>query len=56
MGAELISGPEGSDPAGIAFKAYDRALETKADIILIDTAGRLQTQIDLMEQLKKYIG
>ena len=53
VGAELISGPEGSDPAGIAFKAYDRALETKADIILIDTAGRLQTQIDLMEQLKK---
>ncbi|MBE52845.1 MAG: signal recognition particle-docking protein FtsY, partial [Pelagibacterales bacterium] len=53
VGAELISGPEGSDPAGIAFKAYDRAIETKTDIVLIDTAGRLQTQIDLMEQLKK---
>jgi len=53
VGAELISGTEGSDPAGIAFKAYDRAIETKTDIVLIDTAGRLQTQIDLMEQLKK---
>ena len=53
VGAELISGTAGSDPAGIAFKAYDRAIETKADIVLIDTAGRLQTQIDLMEQLKK---
>ena len=53
VGAELISGPEGSDPAVIAFKAYDRAIEIKADIVLIDTAGRLQTQNDLMEQLKK---
>ena len=53
VGAELISGPEGSDPAVIAFKAYDRAIEVKADIVLIDTAGRLQTQNDLMEQLKK---
>ena len=53
VGAELISGPEGSDPAVIAFKAYDRAIEVNADIVLIDTAGRLQTQNDLMEQLKK---
>ena len=53
VGAELVSGPEGSDPAGIAFKAYDRAVETKSDVLLIDTAGRLQTQTDLMEQLKK---
>ena len=53
VGAELISGPEGSDPAVIAFKAYDRAIQVKADIVLIDTAGRLQTQNDLMEQLKK---
>ena len=53
VGAELVSGPEGSDPAGIAFKAYDRAIETKSDILLIDTAGRLQTQTSLMEQLKK---
>ena len=53
VGAELVSGAEGSDPAGIAFKAYDRALETKSDLLLIDTAGRLQTQTNLMEQLKK---
>ena len=53
VGAELVSGAEGSDPAGIAFKAYDRAIETKSDILLIDTAGRLQTQTSLMEQLKK---
>ena len=53
VGAELISGPEGGDPAGVAYKAYDRAIENNADIILIDTAGRLQTQINLMEQLKK---
>ena len=53
VGAELISGPEGGDPAGVAYKAYDRAIETNSDLILIDTAGRLQTQINLMEQLKK---
>ena len=53
VGAELVSGPEGGDPAGVAFKAYDRAIENKTDILLIDTAGRLQTQTNLMEQLKK---
>ena len=53
VGAELVSGPEGGDPAGVAFRAYDKAIEDKADILLIDTAGRLQTQTNLMEQLKK---
>ena len=53
VGAELVSGPEGGDPAGVAYKAYDRAVESKTDILLIDTAGRLQTQTNLMEQLKK---
>ena len=47
--------PEGSDPASLAFDAMTRAQETGADLLLIDTAGRLQNRADLMEELAKIV-
>lgn len=43
----------GADPAGVAYAAVEKALKTKADIVLIDTAGRLATRKDLMDELGK---
>ncbi len=51
----LISGEEGADPASVAFQALQKAKEEKADILIIDTAGRLQNKADLMEELAKII-
>ena len=48
-----VKGASGSDPASVAHKAVATALETHADICIIDTAGRLQTQTNLMQQLEK---
>jgi fused signal recognition particle receptor len=53
MGAEFVSGEEKSDPASVAHRAVARALESKADVCIIDTAGRLQTQTSLMQELAK---
>jgi len=53
LGAEIIKGDPGGDPASVAHRAVARALESNADICIIDTAGRLQTQVNLMEQLSK---
>jgi len=53
LGIEIVKGQPGGDPASVAHRAVARALETNADICIIDTAGRLQTQVNLMEQLKK---
>lgn len=53
IGVDIVTGPSGSDPASVAHRAIARALETGADVCIIDTAGRLQTQVNLMEQLKK---
>jgi fused signal recognition particle receptor len=53
IGAEFVAGNQGADPATIAYRAVDRARETSADICIVDTAGRLQTQINLMDQLGK---
>ncbi|MFZ2587787.1 MAG: signal recognition particle-docking protein FtsY [Alphaproteobacteria bacterium] len=44
---------EGADPAGVAFQAVEQALKTKADVVLIDTAGRLTNRKDLMDELAK---
>jgi len=49
----LIKGQEGGDPAAVAFDACDAALARGADVLLIDTAGRLHTQDPLMRQLAK---
>ena len=53
LGAEFVSGKQGGDPASIAYKAVERAHELNADICIVDTAGRLQTQTNLMDQLTK---
>ncbi|MEY3537724.1 MAG: hypothetical protein RL645_538 [Actinomycetota bacterium] len=44
---------EGQDPASVAFEAVDEALKRDSDIVIIDTAGRLQNKIDLMQELDK---
>ena len=51
MGAEIVTGRQGSDPASVAYKATEAAKEKGADICIVDTAGRLQTQSNLMEEL-----
>lgn len=53
LGVDIVKGEPNSDPASIAHRAVARAKETNADICLIDTAGRLQTQTNLMQQLEK---
>jgi fused signal recognition particle receptor len=53
VGAEVVTGASGSDPASVAHRAVARALETGAEVCIVDTAGRLQTQVNLMEQLSK---
>ena len=52
-GAEIVKAAPGSDPAAVAHRAVAQALETNADVCIIDTAGRLQTQSNLMQQLEK---
>ena len=59
LGAEIVTGREQSDPASVAYKAVDAAKNNNAEICIIDTAGRLQTQVNLMEELgriRKVIG
>ena len=51
MGAEIVTGPQGSDPASVAYKAVEAAKNNNADVCIVDTAGRLQTQSNLMEEL-----
>ena len=53
VGAEIVRGETGSDPASIAHRAVARALEGGFDICIVDTAGRLQTQSNLMQELGK---
>jgi len=52
-GSEIIKHAEGSDPAAVAFDAVQAAKARKVDIVIIDTAGRLHTKANLMEELKK---
>ena len=51
----VLVAPEGSDPASLAFDALAKAQEEKADLLMIDTAGRLQNRTDLMEELSKIV-
>ena len=53
VGALFHARPAGSDPASVAFEAMDRALAEQVDILFVDTAGRLQTKHNLMEELAK---
>jgi len=54
-GVPVMTAPEGSDPASLAFDAMGRAQAEGADLLLIDTAGRLQNRADLMEELSKIV-
>jgi fused signal recognition particle receptor len=53
VGARTVRGPEGGDPASIAFDAVKEGIEEGADVVLIDTAGRLHTKTGLMDELGK---
>jgi fused signal recognition particle receptor len=53
IGAEIIRGEPGSDPASVAHRAVARAVEGGFDVCIVDTAGRLQTQSNLMQELGK---
>ena len=54
-GVPVLTAPEGSDPASLAFDAMTQAQADGADLLLIDTAGRLQNRADLMEELAKIV-
>ncbi|WP_137148036.1 signal recognition particle-docking protein FtsY [Mycolicibacterium sp. CR10] len=53
VGAEVVRGPEGADPASVAFDAVDTGIASGADVVVIDTAGRLHTKTGLMDELGK---
>jgi fused signal recognition particle receptor len=53
VGADTVRGPEGGDPASVAFDAVKQGTERKVDTVLIDTAGRLHTKVGLMDELGK---
>jgi fused signal recognition particle receptor len=53
VGAEVVRGKEGGDPAAVAFDAVRRGRETGVDSVIIDTAGRLQNKVGLMDELGK---
>jgi len=52
-GCEIVRGPDGSDPGSVAFETVKRGREMGADVVIVDTAGRLHTQDDLMAELAK---
>jgi fused signal recognition particle receptor len=54
-GVPVLTAPEGSDPASLSFDALTKAQEDQADLLMIDTAGRLQNRADLMEELAKIV-
>ena len=54
-GVPVLTAPEGSDPASLAFDALTKARAEGADLLMIDTAGRLQNRQDLMEELAKIV-
>ena len=54
-GVPVLTAPEGSDPASLAFDAMTQAQADGADLLMIDTAGRLQNRADLMEELAKIV-
>ena len=54
-GVPVLTAPEGSDPASLAFDAMTKAQADGADLLMIDTAGRLQNRADLMEELAKIV-
>ena len=54
-GAQVVAGLPGADPAGLAFDALAQAKRDNADVLIVDTAGRLQNRAELMEELEKIV-
>ena len=55
VGVPVVSGAEGSDPASVAYEAYQRASSDGADAVIVDTAGRLHSRSNLMDELGKVV-
>ncbi len=53
VGCDVVGGQEGADPSAVAFDAVEAALNRGRDLVIVDTAGRLHTKVNLMEELKK---
>ncbi|MAZ95528.1 MAG: signal recognition particle-docking protein FtsY [Planctomycetaceae bacterium] len=53
IGVKIVKGDQGTDPASVAHRAVAEAVRENADICIVDTAGRLQTQVNLMKELEK---
>jgi fused signal recognition particle receptor len=53
VGVPTVRGPEGGDPASVAFDAVRHGIEAEADVVIVDTAGRLHTKVGLMDELGK---
>jgi fused signal recognition particle receptor len=53
VGVDVVTGPEGSDPASVAYEAVREGVDRHADVVLVDTAGRLQNKQGLMDELGK---
>jgi fused signal recognition particle receptor len=53
VGADVVKGKEGADPGAVAFEATTKSHEAKADLLFVDTAGRLHTKAPLMDEVKK---
>ncbi|GAB4155984.1 MAG: signal recognition particle-docking protein FtsY [Planctomycetota bacterium] len=53
VGVPIIRQNEGADPAAVAYEAVDEAISQKADVLIVDTAGRLHTKVNLMKELEK---
>ncbi len=53
VGCDIVGGQEGADPSAVAFDGVEAALKRGRDLVIVDTAGRLHTKVNLMEELKK---
>ncbi|MDD3799739.1 MAG: signal recognition particle-docking protein FtsY [Novosphingobium sp.] len=53
LGVPIVKGPEGGDPASVVFDAVKKATEVGSDVLIVDTAGRLQNKTELMDELAK---
>lgn len=53
-GSEIVSGAEGADPASVVFSAIQKAKSANADVVIVDTAGRLHNKSNLMKELEKF--
>lgn len=53
VGVQIVTGPEGGDPAGVVFDAVKKATAEGIDVLIVDTAGRLQNKSELMDELAK---